>query len=199
MVNLIKRAGTSNWPSYCCNISLSASGKSAALPGSTRGQERSHYTDRKFFLKIPKLFPKICVLPPETESSSCGVPGARPSPAASPGVPALALRCPRASSPRSPAPPTRPLALKMKIWLLLGLLLIHEALEDGEWLWVGGIPACALTLPRVPHPPWSCRSSSRLRSHSLPRAPAPVLGGSPYLPLSTPLGAPGTAVAAPTP
>lgn len=76
----------------------------------------------------------------------------------------------------------------MKIWLLLGLLLMHEALEDGEWLWVGGIPAYALTFPRVPYPPSSCRSSSRLKSHFLPRAPAPLLGGSPYLPLLTPLG-----------
>ena len=52
------------------------------------------------------------------------------------------------------------------------------------------------------HPEYQCLGRylcSRLRSHSLPRAPAPVLGGSPYLPLSTPLGAPGTAVAAPTP
>lgn len=87
----------------------------------------------------------------------------------------------------------------MKIWLLLGLLLMHEALEDGEWLWVGGIPAYALTFPRVPYPPSSCRSSSRLKSHFLPRAPAPLLGGSPYLPLLTPLGTPGTVAAGPTP
>lgn len=58
------------------------SGKSAVLHGSARGQARSHYTYRelKKKKKNPQTFPQNCVPPHETESSSCGVPGARPDP-----------------------------------------------------------------------------------------------------------------------
>lgn len=59
-------------------------------------------------------------------------PEAAPAPAASPHAPALALCCPRALDTLSPATLSLTFALKMKLWLLLGLLLVQEALEDGE-------------------------------------------------------------------
>lgn len=52
----------------------------------------------------------------------------RPSPAASPCAPALCCRVLRGPSTSA----REPFALKMKVWLLLGLLLVHEALGEGE-------------------------------------------------------------------
>lgn len=120
------------------------SGKSAVLHGSARGQARSHYTYRelkKKKKKIPKLFPKtvFLLMKPNPPAVAFQAPaptrrGSRPeaAPAASPHAPALALCCPRALDTLSPAPLSLTFALKMKVWLLLGLLLVQEALEDGE-------------------------------------------------------------------
>lgn len=128
-------AGTT-WVIDILPLALALSAReSASLHCSARGQERSHYTELREGGEKNQTFPPNWVPPQETESSSCGVRDARPD------TP-LARRLPRRPCARpvlSGAPPTAvpaplpaPPALKMKVWLLLGLLLVHEALEDGE-------------------------------------------------------------------
>lgn len=76
-----------------------------------------------FFKKFPNFFPQTVFLlkKPNPPAAASQEPAPRPPPPLRPGP---------AQPPRSYAP--RSEVREMKVWLLLGLLLVHEALEDGK-------------------------------------------------------------------